>query len=75
MCAANIAFPGKLEGISLATTAGLDADEVGRRAGLYRCHIALEEEQLLPLAARLPGEAQLDAVGRAMRLRRGIKDI
>jgi hypothetical protein len=42
---------------------------------LYRVHIAREEEELLPLAARLLGDAQLDVVGRAMRLRRGIKEI
>ena len=62
----------KLEAIWLGTLSGLDADEVGRFAELYRSHIAREEEELLPLAARLLGASQLDAVGRAMRLRRGI---
>ena len=38
-------------------------------------HHADEEEELLPLAARLLGDAQLDVVGRAMRLRRGIKEV
>ena len=65
----------KLEGIWLGTKPNLDAEEVGRLVELYRSHIAREEEELLPLAARLLGEAQLDAVGRAMRLRRGIKDV
>ena len=65
----------KLEGIWLGVNSELDADEVGRLAELYRSHIAREEEELLPLSARLLGDAQLDAVGRAMRLRRGIKDI
>ena len=65
----------KLEGIWLGTKPELDADEVGRLVGLYRSHIAREEEELLPLAARLLDEAQLDAVGHAMRLRRGIEDI
>jgi hemerythrin-like domain-containing protein len=65
----------KLEGILLGTKPELDADEVGRLVELYRSHIAREEEELLPLAGRLLGEAQLDAVGRAMRLRRGIKEI
>jgi hypothetical protein len=35
---------------------------------------AREEAELLPLAARLLGNAQLDVVGRAMRLRRGIRE-
>jgi len=65
----------KLEGIRLATMRALDANEVGRMVELYRLHIAREEAELLPLAARLLGDAQLDEVGRAMRVRRGIKDI
>lgn len=64
----------KLEGIALGTQPGLDADEVARLVGLYRSHIAREEAELLPLAARLLGAARLDDVGRAMRLRRGIPD-
>jgi hemerythrin-like domain-containing protein len=65
----------KLEGIWLGTMRELDADEVARMVELYRVHIEREEAELLPLAARLLGEAQLDAVGRAMRLRRGIKEV
>jgi hemerythrin-like domain-containing protein len=64
----------KLEGIWLGTMRELGAEEVGRLAGLYRLHIAREEEELLPLAARLLEDTQLDLVGRAMRARRGIKD-
>lgn len=65
----------KLEGIWLGMKPDLSADEVARMVDLYRLHIAREEDELLPLAARLLGEAQLDGVGRAMRLRRGIKEI
>ena len=65
----------KLEGVRLGTTPALDADEVQRMVDLYRRHIAREEEALLPAAARILGTAQLDGVGRAMRARRGIKDI
>ena len=65
----------KLEGILLGTTSELDAGEAARMVGLYRQHIAREEEELLPLAARILGTAQLDSVGRAMRARRGIKEI
>jgi hemerythrin-like domain-containing protein len=65
----------KLEGILIGTTSELAADEVGRLVELYRGHIACEEEELLPLAARLLRDSQLDIVGRAMRLRRGIKEL
>lgn len=65
----------KLEGVWLETMRDLDADEVGRLVDLYRSHIEREEEELLPFAARVLGVAQLDSVGRAMRLRRGIKDV
>ncbi len=65
----------KLEGICLGIGPDLDAGEVARMVDLYRRHIAREEDELLPLAARLLGAAQLDVVGRAMRLRRGIKEI
>ena len=65
----------KLEGVRLGTMRDLAADEVGRLVDLYRSHIEREEKELLPLAARVLGTAQLDSVGRAMRLRRGIKDI
>ena len=53
----------------------LNAEDVTQLCGLYRAHIAREEDELLPLAARSLALAQLDALGRAMRLRRGIKEI
>jgi len=40
--------------------------------GLYERHIAREEGDLLPMAARLLGDDALDRIGRAMRERRGI---
>ena len=64
-----------LERVWLGTMPGLDADEVERMVELYRRHIAREEQALLPAAARILGTAQLDGVGRAMRARRGIKDL
>jgi hemerythrin-like domain-containing protein len=39
---------------------------------LYESHIAREESELLPMAARLLGDAELDRVGAAMRARRGL---
>ena len=65
----------KLEGIWLGIEPELGAEEVAHMADLYQRHIAREEEEMLPLAARLLGDAQLDIVGRAMRLRRGIKEV
>jgi hemerythrin-like domain-containing protein len=41
---------------------------------LYAGHIAREEAELLPMAARLLDAATLDGVGRAMRQRRGVPD-
>ena len=65
----------KLEGIWLGMKPDVGLEQVERMVDLYRQHIAREEDELLPLAARLLTEAQLDVVGRAMRLRRGIKEI
>ena len=39
---------------------------------LYAQHMAREESELLPMAARLLGDEALDRIGRAMRARRGI---
>lgn len=52
----------------------LDGDEVGAFVEAYRSHIDREESELLPMAARLLDAAQLQQIGRAMRLRRGISD-
>ncbi|MBE0627753.1 MAG: hemerythrin domain-containing protein [Burkholderiales bacterium] len=65
----------QLEAIRGASRRELDAAALDRMVGLYRSHIALEEAELLPLAARILGPAQLDGVGSAMRARRGIKEI
>ena len=65
----------KLEGVREGTVRELDAAEAGRLAELYRDHIAREEAELLPLAARILASSQLDDVGRAMRERRGVKEL
>jgi hemerythrin-like domain-containing protein len=39
---------------------------------LYAQHIAREESELLPMAARLLSDSELDRVGLAMRTRRGL---
>ena len=41
----------------------------------YEQHLAREDAELLPMAARLIGDAALQQIGRAMRLRRGITRI
>jgi hemerythrin-like domain-containing protein len=42
---------------------------------LYQQHIAREETELLPMAARLLSDAELDRIGRAMRTRRGVDHV
>jgi hemerythrin-like domain-containing protein len=56
------------------TVSGLAAAAAEFR-GLYALHLAVEEAELLPLAARLIGDAELDRIGRAMRLRRGVSKV
>src|SRR5512138_3356128 len=46
--------------------------EIDAFVGMYEQHAKLEEEELLPMAARLLGTEDLDRIGRAMRLRRGV---
>jgi hemerythrin-like domain-containing protein len=53
----------------------LERADVDAFADLYARHIEREERELLPMAARLLGSAELDEVGRAMRERRGIEAI
>ena len=50
----------------------LDAARVHRLVTAYEQHLAREDAELLPMAARLIGDAALQQIGRAMRLRRGI---
>ncbi|MDE2121774.1 MAG: hemerythrin domain-containing protein, partial [Betaproteobacteria bacterium] len=49
----------------------LEAREVQDFIDDYTRHIDYEEAEVLPMAARLLCDEQLDAIGRAMRLRRG----
>ena len=50
----------------------LKDDEVSGFVDAYAAHIAYEEAELLPMAARLLADDQIEAVGRAMRERRGV---
>lgn len=58
--------------IVAGASSALDAADVEALAGLYERHIEREEAELLPMAARLLGDEELDRIGRAMRERRGI---
>lgn len=61
-----------LEAIAANATASLSAAEVETFVSRYEHHIALEERELLPMAARLLSDPDLDRIGRAMRERRGV---
>jgi hemerythrin-like domain-containing protein len=50
----------------------LASDDVEALVGLYERHIEREERELLPMAARLLSDDELELIGRAMRERRGI---
>ncbi len=50
----------------------LDAQQVEALSNAYARHIEREESELLPMAGRLLGDAELEKVGRAMRERRGV---
>ncbi len=59
--------------IEAGDPAWLDPGDVDALVTSYEEHIALEERELLPMAARLLGDGELDAMGRAMRERRGVE--
>jgi hemerythrin-like domain-containing protein len=61
-----------LEQVALGAVSTLPLDEVQAFVSLYERHIAREEAELLPMAARLLSEAELDRIGLAMRTRRGL---
>ncbi len=50
----------------------LPASDVMPLVNLYAQHMAREDAELLPMAARLLSDAALDSVGHAMRERRGL---
>jgi len=61
--------------VAAADPTSLDADAIAAFVGLYQRHIAREEGELLPMAARLLDYDALDRVGRAMRERRGVAPV
>lgn len=61
-----------LRAVEAGDARALDAEAAREFSQAYGAHIAYEESELLPMAARLLGDAELDAIGRAMRQRRGV---
>lgn len=66
---------GVLERIAAGESVPLASDDVEALVGKYECHIAREERELLPMAARLLSDDDLARIGRAMRERRGINAV
>ncbi len=64
------AFRLALEQVAAGGPALLAPQDVKGFTDLYERHIAREEAELLPMAQRLLSDAELDRIGRAMRLRR-----
>jgi len=62
-----------LECIAHGENALLDELEVSRFCELYRAHIAVEDADVIPLAAALLDDDALAALGRAMAARRGVR--
>src|SRR5512146_1236308 len=58
--------------IAYGDSAPLDQGEVEHFCGLYRDHISLENENLIPLATQLITVEDLAAIGRSMAARRGV---
>jgi hemerythrin-like domain-containing protein len=58
--------------VAAGHTVRLAQDDVSGFAQRYERHIAREESELLPMAARLLSDAELDRIGLAMRLRRAV---
>lgn len=63
----------RLEGIAAGRSASLDLAGVDAFVDAYEHHMAFEEREVFPMAERLLSDQQLDALGAAMRQRRGIE--
>lgn len=79
LCADHREFESRWQALRCALAQVMDGDaaslvqaEVQAFVDRYQAHIACEESQLLPMAARLLSDSELDRVGQAMRARRGL---
>ena len=61
-----------LDALADGRAQALDATVVGDFMAAYEAHMARENDELLPMAARLLDDATLARIGQAMRERRGI---
>lgn len=61
-----------LAAVVTGVAASHEMREIDSFVDLYERHAAREEQELLPMAARLLGARELDGIGEAMRRRRGI---
>jgi len=64
----------RLSQVTHGAASALAAADVSGFVQLYERHIAREEAELLPMAARLLSDAELDRIGLAMRSRRGLTE-
>jgi hemerythrin-like domain-containing protein len=62
----------QLSRVAEGDAASLPDEDVAGFVQRYAEHIAREEAELLPMAARLLSDAELDRIGLAMRIRRGV---
>ncbi|NYT61092.1 hemerythrin domain-containing protein [Alcaligenaceae bacterium] len=63
-----------LELVATGQPALLSSELVASFVRLYERHIQIEENELLPMAARLLSDGDITRIGRAMRERRGIPE-
>lgn len=63
-----------LAGVAAGDAKAFDAAQAQALVDAYRRHIEREDAELLPMAARLLDDAALQAIGEAMRARRGLVD-
>jgi hypothetical protein len=62
-----------LAGIAAGNRANLSPKQVDDLRAAYAAHIAREESELIPLAARVLDDAAFDAIGLEMATRRGTR--
>ncbi|RTZ47793.1 hemerythrin domain-containing protein [Candidimonas sp. SYP-B2681] len=65
---------GTLVELARGNPASLPADTLEAFVSLYERHMKIEEEELIPMAQRLLGDAAITQIGLSMRKRRGIGD-
>jgi hemerythrin-like domain-containing protein len=62
----------RLQAVTEGASGALDDADVPGFVQAYAAHIAREDGELLPMATRLLGDAELERIGASMRARRGV---